>query len=202
MRTVRLDKWNISQYDDKSPFVLEAGTLHVHFILPDEKGQYFAVTATEKKLIENGDVSLTVSEGVFNLTVKRYIDGQFKEAFAVEPLEVKSVNGEVTAFPQISLLQESEKELFEKTSAHAKEIKALSDALSVEQKQRSDETETAIKAIHALALAFFSYAYTDYKNNVYTNNKALSVKEFLAVFGVENDFTDEEIKTMNKENLL
>lgn len=202
MRTVRLDKWNISQYDDKSPFVLEAGTLNVHFILPDEKGQYFAVTATEKKPIENGDVSLTVSEGVFNLTVKRYIDGQFKEAFAVEPLEVKSVNGEVTVFPQISLLQESEKELFEKTAAHAKEIKALSDALSVEQKQRSDETETAIKAIHALAFAFFSYAYTDYKNNVYTNNKALSEKEFLAVFGAENDFTEDEIKTMNKENLL
>lgn len=202
MRTVRLDKWNISQYDDKSPFVLEAGTLHVHFILPDEKGQYFAVTATEKKPIENGDVSLTVSEGVFNLTVKRYIDGQFKEAFAVEPLEVKSVNGEVTAFPQISALQASAKDLFEKTAEHAKAIKSLSDALSVEQKQRSDETETAIKAIHALALAFFSYAYTDYKNNVYTNNKALSEKEFLAVFGAENDFTDEEIKTMNKEKLL
>lgn len=202
MRTVRLDKWNVSQYDDKSPFVLEAGTLHVHFILPDEKGQYFAVTATEKKPIKNGDVSLTVSEGVFNLTVKRYIDGQFKEAFAVEPLEIKSVDGEVTAFPQISLLQESEKELFEKTVAHAKEIKALSDALSVEQKQRSDETKNAINAIHTLALAFFSYAYTDYKNNVYTNNKALSEKEFLAVFGAENDFTDDEIKTMNKETLL
>lgn len=202
MRTVRLDKWNVSQYDDKSPFVLEAGTLHVHFILPDEKGQYFAVTATEKKPIENGDVSLTVSEGVFNLTVKRYIDGQFKEAFAVEPLEIKSVDGEITAFPQISALQASAKDLFEKTTEQAKAIKALSDALSKEQIQRSDETETALKAIHALELAFFSYAYTDYKNNVYTNNKALSVKEFLAVFGAENDFTDEEIKTMNKEKLL
>ena len=202
MRTVRLDKWNVSQYDDKSPFVLEAGTLHVHFIFPDEKGQYFAVTATEKKPIENGDVSLTVSEGVFNLTVKRYIDGQFKEAFAVEPLEIKSVDGEVTAFPQISLLQTSTKELLKKTTEQAKEIKALYDALSEETKQRSEETEAAIKAIHALELAFFSYAYTDYKNNVYTNNKALSEKEFLAVFGAENDFTDEEIKTMNKETLL
>ena len=27
-------------------------------------------------------------------------------------------------------------------------------------------------------------------------------KEFLAVFGAENDFTDDEIKTMNKETLL
>lgn len=39
MRKIKLDRWNISQYDDPSPFILESGNLDLQFTLPDANGE-------------------------------------------------------------------------------------------------------------------------------------------------------------------
>lgn len=195
MRKIKLDRWNISQYDDPSPFILESGTLDLQFTLPDANGEYFVVDGKNKVKIEDGCAKLSVTEGVLSLSVKRYIDGKFTEAFAIEPLEVVSVDGEVTAFPQIGTLQTAAKDLYGK-------LKAAEEALQTAKEEAELWRKQADSAAHKLALALFSYAYTDYKNNVYINGKDLSAKEFAEVFGYSEEFTDEEFDTMNKEKEL
>ena len=195
MRKIKLDRWNISQYDDPSPFILESGTLDLQFTLPDANGEYFVVDGTNKIRITDGAASIPVAVGTLSLCVKRYIGGRYAEAFAIEPLEVVSVNGEVTAFPQIGTLQTAAKDLYGK-------LKAAKEALQTAKEEAEQWRQQAESAAHKLALAFFSYAYTDYKNNVYINGKDLSAKEFAEVFGYSEEFTDEEFDTMNKEKEL
>ena len=106
-----------------------------------------------------------------------------------------SVDGEVTAFPQIGTLQTAAKDLYGK-------LKAAEEALQTAKEEAELWRKQADSAAHKLALALFSYAYTDYKNNVYINGKDLSAKEFAEVFGYSEEFTDEEFDTMNKEKEL
>ena len=195
MRKIKLDRWNISQYDDPSPFILESGNLDLQFTLPDVNGEYFVVDGTNKIRITDGTASIPVAAGTLSLCVKRYIGGRYAEAFPIEPLEVVSVDGEVTAFPQIGTLQTAAKDLYGKLKAAKEELQAAKAEVELWRKQ-------ADSAAHKLALALFSYAYTDYKNNVYINGKDLSAKEFAEVFGYSEAFTDEEFDTMNKEKEL
>ena len=195
MKNITLNRWDVSRYDDKSPFILESGDLSLHFVLSDGTGQYFVVSKSERAPIKNGYASVKVKEGTLELCVKRYIDGRFVEAFPIEPLEVKSVDGELTAFPQITTLQTAAKDLYEKAAQLEKSISGVSE-------KGEKERETSASFIHSLALALFSFAYTDYKNNIYINNRELSAKAFLEVFGFSEQFTEEEIETMNKETLL
>lgn len=195
MKTIKLDRWNISQYDDPSPFILESGELELQFTLPNPNGEYFVVDGKNKFRVVDGMASIPVTEGVLSLSVKRYIDGKFAEAFAVEPLEVVSVDGSVTAFPQISVLQSAVKDIYGKYHSAVQSFQTAKE----EAKQWQQQAESAA---HKLALAFFSYAYTDYKNNVYINGKDLSEREFAEVFGYSDEFTDEEFDTMNKEKEL
>lgn len=41
MKTIKLDRWNISQYDDPSPFILESEYIKFAVILPDGDGECF-----------------------------------------------------------------------------------------------------------------------------------------------------------------
>ena len=195
MKTIKLDRWNISQYDDPSPFILESGELELQFTLPDTNGEYFVVDGKNKIRIADGKASIPVTEGVLSLSVKRYIDGKFTEAFAIEPLEVVSVDGSVTVFPQISVLQTAVKDIYGK-------YRSAMQSFLVTKEEAERWRKQSEGAAHQLALAFFSYAYTDYKNNVYLNSKDLSAREFAEVFGYSEEFTDEEFDTMNKEKEL
>lgn len=205
MRTIELKRGSVATYDDGSPFLVEAGTLDLLFRLPDPNGQYFVVDGTSKTLIpSDGRVSLSVNVGELRLAVKRYIGGRMVEGYAVEPLEVTSADGTVTAFPELSVLQrrtaQLEKELKEERTVRESGQKEAADGLKKTNKEVASVKKDAADAVRKLAVAFLRYAYTDYRRNIYVNTCELSMERFLAAFGFsENDFTAEELAAIEEE---
>ena len=205
MRTVELKRGSVATYDDGSPFFVEAGTLDIAFKLPDPNGQYFVVDGRNKTLIpSDGRVSLSVGIGELRLAVKRYIGGRMVESYAVEPLQVESVDGTVTAFPELSVLQKKavqlEKAMKEETTLRENGQKQTADELKKANEEVASVKKDAADAVHKLAVVFLRYAYTDYRRNVYINTRDVSFDGFLAALGFsKEDFTAEELAAIKEE---
>ena len=205
MRTIELKRGSVATYDDGSPFLVEAGTLDLLFRLPDPNGQYFVVDGTNKTLISSdGRVSLSVNVGELRLAVKRYIGGRMVEGYAVEPLQVESVDGTVTAFPELSVLQKRavqlEKAMKEETTLRENGQKQTADELKKANEEVASVKKDAADAVRKLAVAFLRYAYTDYRRNVYVNTRSLELDQFLEAFGfLKEDFTAEELAKIKEE---
>lgn len=204
MKTITLTRGKISTYDDKTPFLVENGALEVKFVLPSKTGEYYLVTDNNGKqktfIPQDGQVSLSVTEGILNATVKRYVNGRMTEQYPIEPLEIRSVNDEVSAFPELSVLQKSvddaKASYAEKKDALEEKKKSLDSALQ-------EVKENAEKAVHRLAVAFLSFAYAEYKTDIQMNAKDLSAEDFLAAFGFSaSDFTEDELNEIKKEKDL
>ena len=204
MKTITLTRGKISTYDDKTPFLVENGALEVKFVLPSKTGEYYLVTDNNGKqktfIPQDGQVSLSVTEGVLNATVKRYVNGRMTEQYPIEPLEIRSVNDEVSAFPELSVLQKS---VDDAKASYAEKKDEL------EEKEKSLDTalqevkENAEKAVHRLTVAFLSFAYAEYRTDIQMNAKDLSAEDFLAAFGFSaSDFTEDELNEIKKEKDL
>lgn len=213
MRNIDLKRGSVAKYDDGSPFLVESGALELRFRLPDPNGDYFVVSQTSiaedgrKRLpiARDGKAALHVSVGELRLAVKRYIGGRLVESYGVEPLDVRSVDGTVTAFPELSALQRQAAGL-EKTMQEEREARtqACAEALkAMEQntdKAMSGVRKDALNAVHKLAVAFLRYSYTDYRRNIYVNTRNASFEQFLSAFGFsEKDFTAEELAAIKEE---
>ena len=213
MRNIVLKRGSVAKYDDGSPFLVEAGELELRFTLPDPNGDYFLVAGKRKVDIpKDGRISLSVTEGTLNAAVKRYIHGKLVESYAVEPLEIMSVDGEVTAFPELSVLQrraaELEKSIKDEAAAREKALAAQNEAFGKVLEAQKDALEREIaeqseeqgKALHHLAVAFLRYAYTDYQRTVYVNTRSLALEQFLTALGFsKEDFTAEELAAIKEE---
>lgn len=204
MKTITLTRGKISTYADKTPFLVENGALEVKFVLPSKTGEYYLVTDNNGKqktfIPQDGQVSLSVTEGILNATVKRYVNGRMTEQYPIEPLEIRSVNDEVSAFPELSVLQKSvddaKASYAEKKDALEEKKKSLDSALQ-------EVKENAEKAVHRLAVAFLSFAYAEYRTDIQMNAKDLSAEDFLAAFGFSaSDFTEDELNEIKKEKDL
>lgn len=189
MRNIVLKRGSVAVYDDGAPFLAELGELSLCFTLPDPNGDYFAVTGKKKYAIgKDGHVSIPVEPGELCLAIKRYIGGRLVESYAVEPLEIKSVDGNVTAFPEISVLQ---KQVVELTKAYEAQAKFLCEEETAHRKWQ----ERAKAEAHRGDIAFLSYAYAEYQNDVQLNEKNLTAEEFIVALGFSLDeFTAEEMK--------
>lgn len=183
MRNIVLKRGSVAVYDDGAPFLAELGELSLCFTLPDPNGDYFAVTGKKKYAIgKDGHVSIPVEPGGLCLAVKRYIGGRLVESYAVEPLEIKSVDGNVTAFPEISVLQ---KQVVELTKAY--EAQREENAKEVEKVRQEMKRE-----IRTLVAAFLSFAWAEYEYDVQLNAKNLTAEKFVAMLGYS--VTDEEME--------
>lgn len=174
MRNIVLKRGSVAVYDDGAPFLAELGELSLCFTLPDPNGDYFAVTGKKKYAIgKDGHVSIPVELGELRLAVKRYIGGRLVESYAVEPLEIKSVDGNVTAFPEISVLQKQVVELTAELKAQREE-----NAKEVEKVRQEMKRE-----IRTLVAAFLSFAWAEYEYDVQLNAKNLTAEKFVAMLG-------------------
>lgn len=183
MRNIVLKRGSVAVYDDGAPFLAELGELSLCFTLPDPNGDYFAVTGKKKYAIgKDGHVSIPVETGELCLAVKRYIGGRLVESYAVEPLEIKSVDGNVTAFPEISVLQKQVVELTAELKAQREE-----NAKQVEKVRQEMKRE-----IRTLVAAFLSFAWAEYEYDVQLNAKNLTAEKFVAMLGYS--VTDEEME--------
>lgn len=183
MRNIVLKRGSVAVYDDGAPFLAELGELSLCFTLPDPNGDYFAVTGKKKYAIgKDGHVSIPVELGELRLAVKRYIGGRLVESYAVEPLEIKSVDGNVTAFPEISVLQKQVVELTAELKAQREE-----NAKEVEKVRQEMKRE-----IRTLVTAFLSFAWAEYEYDVQLNAKNLTAEKFVAMLGYS--VTDEEME--------
>lgn len=183
MRNIVLKRGSVAIYDDGAPFLAELGELSLCFTLPDPNGDYFAVTGRKKYAIgKDGHVSIPVEPGELCLAVKRYIGGRLVESYAVEPLEIKSVDGSVTAFPEISVLQKQVVELTAELKAQREE-----NAKEVEKVRQEMKRE-----IRTLVAAFLSFAWAEYEYDVQLNAKNLTAEKFVEMLGYS--VTDEEME--------
>lgn len=183
MRNIVLKRGSVAVYDDGAPFLAEFGELSLCFTLPDPNGDYFAVTGKKKYAIgKDGHVSIPVEPGELCLAVKRYIGGRLVESYAVEPLEIKSVDGNVTAFPEISVLQ---KQVMELTA----ELKAQREKNAKEVEKVRQEMK---RELRTLVAAFLSFAWAEYEYDVQLNAKNLTAEKFVAMLGYS--VTDEEME--------
>ena len=183
MRNIVLKRGSVAVYDDGAPFLAEFGELSLCFTLPDPNGDYFAVTGKKKYAIgKDGHVSIPVEPGELCIAVKRYIGGRLVESYAVEPLEIKSVDGNVTAFPEISVLQNQVVELTAELKAQREE-----NAKEVEKVRQEMKRE-----IRTLVAAFLSFAWAEYEYDVQLNAKNLTAEKFVAMLGYS--VTDEEME--------
>ena len=183
MRNIVLKRGSVAVYDDGTPFLAELGELSLCFTLPDPNGDYFAVTGRKKYAIgKDGCVSIPVEPGELCLAIKRYIGGRLVESYAVEPLEIKSVDGNVTAFPEISVLQKQVVELTAELKAQREE-----NAKEVEKVRQEMKRE-----IRTLVAAFLSFAWAEYEYDVQLNTKNLTAEKFVAMLGYS--VTDEEME--------
>lgn len=180
MRTVTLQFGEIAKYDNDAPFFVEEGALKLRFVFPHPNGEYFLVSGKKRMLIpQNGIVVLPVEVGTLNICVKRYIKAQHRETYAVEPLEVKSVDGEVVAYPELGILQKKVVELIKQLNEAQEEMKAIRRELA-EQK----------KAERARAVSMLAFAYAEYNYDVQLNAHGMTLDEFAARLGYT--LTDEE----------
>lgn len=197
MRTITIKSRRLGRYDDVSPFLVESGELELKINLPNLGGEFFFVyepigikdSSVRGKLPINGDGKITLSNlaaGELRAEVHHYLRGQFIEAYKVEPLLLKAVDTKLSAMPEIAFLTAECQALREKTEAVEKAF--------TEAKKRADEAE---KRNRERDVAFLSYAWADYQNNVQLNAKNLTLEKFAAVLGYE--LTAEELEQINNK---
>ena len=195
MRTITIKSRRLGRYDDVSPFLVESGGLELKINLPNLSGEFFFVyepigikdSPVRGKLPINGDGKITLSNlaaGELRAEVHHYLRGELIEAYKVEPLLLKAVDTKLSAMPEIAFLTAECATLREKTEETTKELTRAN--------ERADEAE---KRNRARDVAFLSYAWADYRNNLQLNAKNLSLEEFAAVLGYK--LTEEEIKQIN-----
>lgn len=193
MREVVLKYGQTATIGDGTPFIIENGDLALHVLLPCS-GEFFFVTEQLKIPVPpNGYLTVPVTPGTLRACVKRYEKGRLKGSFMLEPLEIVSADQTLTGYPELTALV--------KDNAFIKKVVK-------ENKRSADEAvtcmeKTAKTLVHALAVAFFSYAYNDYKHNVQLNSRDLSAREFIAAMGYsDTDFTAAELAEIAKERDL
>lgn len=188
MRTITIKTKGLGRYDDVSPFLVESGELELKINLPNLSGEFFFVSELNGKsfgaqhLPREGTVTLTGLEaGELHAEVKHYMRGELIETYKVEPLLLKAVDTQLSAMPIIAFLTGECRSLRDKAEAAEK---ALTEAV-----KRADEAE---KRSRERDVAFLSYAWADYQNNVQLNAKNLSLEDFAAALGYE--LTEEELE--------
>lgn len=193
MRTITIKPKGLGRYDDVSPFLVESGAFELKIVLPNLNGELFFVSELNgknggaKSIPRDGTITLTGLEaGELHAEVKHYLRGELIETYKIEPLLLKAVDTSLSAMPEIAFLTGECKSLREKLEAAET---ALTDAV-----RRADETE---KHNRERDIAFLSYAWADYQNNVQLNAKNLSVEEFAAALGYE--LTEEEFNQINNK---
>lgn len=193
MRTITIKSKGLGRYDNVSPFLVESETLELKIVLPNLNGEFFFVSELNGK---SGGAKLIPPSGTINLTglvagelhaeVKHYLHGEIIETYKVEPLLLKAVDTQLSATPEIAFLMGECQALREKLEAAEK---TLTEAATRE--------EEANKLNRERDIAFLSYAWADYQNNVQLNAKNLSLSDFAAVLGY--DLTEEELKKINNK---
>lgn len=193
MKTITIKSKGLGRYDDVSPFLVEGGELELKIKLPNLSGEFFFVSELNGKSKEanpiphDGAVALTGLEaGELHAEVKHYMRGQLVETYKVEPLLLKAVDTQLSAMPEIAFLTAECQALREKTEETAKALTRAN--------ERADEAE---KHSRERDIAFLSYAWADYQNNVQLNAKNLSLEEFAAALGYK--LTEEELEQINKK---
>lgn len=197
MRTITIKSKRLGRYDDVSPFLVESGALELKINLPNLGGEFFFVyepigikdSPVRGKLPINGDGKITLSNlvaGELRAEVKHYLRGELVETYKVEPLLLKAVDTQLSAMPEIAFLTAECQALREKTEETEKEL--------TRSNERADEAE---KHSRERDIAFLSYAWADYQNNVQLNAKNLTLEEFAAVLGYE--LTAEELEQINNK---
>ncbi len=193
MRTVTIKSKGLGRYDDVSPFLVENGTLLLKIVLPNLSGEFFFVTELNGKsggavsVPKGGLMTLTDLEaGELRAEVKHYLRGELIETYKVEPLLLKAAETDLSATPEIAFLT-AECETLRKRAEELEKSLTRANA-------RADEEE---KRNRAWDLAFLSYAWADYRNNVQLNAKNLSAEEFAAALGYE--LTEEELEQIKNK---
>lgn len=192
MRTITIKSKRLGRYDDVSPFLVESGELELKINLPNKSGEFFFVCELNgKKLgvypIFNGKVELAgLQAGELRAEVKHYLRGEIIETYKVEPLLLKAVDTRLSATPEITLLTAECQDLRKRTEAVEKAL--------TEAKKRIEEAE---KRNREYSLAFLSYAWADYQNNLQLNAKNLPPEDFAAALGYE--LTEEELEKIDNK---
>lgn len=200
MKTVTIKQGCLGRYDDVSPFLVESGTLALHFVLPRVSGEfYLAVLCSYDggknqqtiKIPAAGDIELSgLQAGELHAEVKHYLRGELIETFPVEPLIIKNVEESVRAFPEIEALQE--------------QINKMQRSSEERERKDAEEVKELRKTLHELQAAFLAYAWAEYQSDIQLNGKSLPFAQFIIALGYNPEqFSEEEIKKIKvfKEEL-
>lgn len=197
MRKVTLQSNILGRYDDVSPFLMEREELEISFTLPKQSGEFYFLPIMNEiagKAIyipRGGTVSVKISEtGEFKGEVKHYLRGELIEVYHVESLIVKSVDAGFTATPEITVLRAENESLRKEIQELNKSVQEMFTATKEREKKRD--------------IAFLSYAYAEYLNDIQLNSKNLNFNDFLRILGYSmTNFTEYEInEILNKQEEL
>lgn len=193
MRTVTIKHGRSARYDDGSPFILQSGAFELLISLPAVSGEFYLVTdmngkKATQRIPKDGVVTVEVEAGELKAEVKHYLRGVEVASYPVEPLIIKSVDERLTAFPEIA-------DLYNRAEALKRVSEAQEKRMTEEETAHRKWQEAAKAAAHRGDIAFLSYAYAEYQNDVQLNEKNLTAEEFIVSLGFSLDeFTAEEIK--------
>ena len=198
MRTITIKNGRSARYDDGTPFILQSGKFELHILLPAVSGEFYLVSdmngkKSTQRIQANGVVAVDVEAGELKAEVKHYLRGVEVASYPVEPLIIKSVDERLTAFPEIADL-------------YAR-VEALQSALEAQEKRMIEEgtahrkwQEAAKAAAHRCDIAFLSYAFAEYQNDVQLNEKNLTAEEFIVALGFSLDeLAPAEIEEIKKK---
>lgn len=198
MRTLTIKHGRSARYDDGSPFVLQSGAFELLVSLPAVSGEFYLVTdmngkKATQRIPANGTVAVEVEAGELKAEIKHYLRGVEVASYPVEPLIIKSVDERLTAFPEIA-------DLYSRVEALQRASEVQARQMTVDEDAAAKWQERAKAAAHRGDIAFLSYAYAEYQNDVQLNEKNLTAEEFIVVLGFSLDeFTTEEIEQIKKK---
>ena len=189
MRTITIKSGCLGRYDDVSPFLVEAGGLELKIVLPNKSGEFFLVTElngrTEKHLIPaDGIVKLGKLEaGELHAEVKHYLRGTLIEAYKIEPLLLKAVDGSISATPEFVYLKREIEGLRKEFDDHLMKVYSLIG-----------------KDLHARDCAQLAFAWAVYQSSVQLNGKELDLEDFIITLGYDiTSFTEDELEEIKKK---
>lgn len=192
MKTITIKSGRLGRYDEVSPFLVESGALELKVALPDKSGEFYLIaelngeTVCSKPIPRDGTVTVDKLEaGELHVGIKHYLRGELIECFKVEPLMIKRVDTALFAMPEIGALKAENEALH-------KEIAAL-------VKSHTEAFTELKRALHAQVVAFLSFAYAEYENDVQLNAKSLTAEVFAETFGFSvAEFSAEEMSKIKK----
>lgn len=185
MKSIKIKSNGLGRYDDVSPFIIESGALELTVELPAKSGEFYFVAENNSKCLGatliscEGTIALeNLQAGELKAAVKHYLRGELIEVFKVEPLLLKEVEKELSAMPEIALLEgkisELRKQLDELTETVTDYVATTEEGFAaVTQCQRASDT------------AFLSFAYVVYENSPLLNARGLTFAEFAETLGFE-----------------